>query len=109
VRQVSQQTLRGHYPILAGGQVGPPISQQLAQMTRFPVRRAGYVSQKPELAAMKPRVVDLFSGAGGLSLGFHAAGCHIQAAFDQDPVAARTFKRNFVTLQKKEPAVVFGT
>lgn len=57
---------------------------------------------------MKPRVIDLFSGAGGMSLGFHAAGCHIQAAVDVDPAAARTFARNFVVLQPEGPPHVFG-
>ena len=57
---------------------------------------------------MKPRVIDLFAGAGGLSLGFHAAGCRIQAAVDLDPVAARTFKANFVVIQPNEPPETFG-
>ena len=42
-----------------------------------------------------PRVVDLFAGAGGLSLGFHAAGCKLVAAVEFDPDAARTHGLNF--------------
>lgn len=44
-------------------------------------------------------VIDLFCGAGGFSLGFHAAGCHILAAVDADPVAGATYRQNFSVLQ----------
>src|SRR5690606_27952717 len=43
----------------------------------------------------KPRVLDLFAGCGGLSLGFHAVGCEIVAAVECDPVAARSHGTNF--------------
>ena len=46
-------------------------------------------------AGRAPRVLDLFSGCGGLSLGFRAAGCSIDAAVENDPVAARTHGLNF--------------
>jgi DNA (cytosine-5)-methyltransferase 1 len=39
--------------------------------------------------------LDLFSGCGGLSLGFHTAGCTIIAGVDIDPFAAATHARNF--------------
>jgi DNA (cytosine-5)-methyltransferase 1 len=42
-----------------------------------------------------PRVLDLFAGCGGLSLGFQAAGCRIEAAIEFDPDAARTHGLNF--------------
>lgn len=42
-----------------------------------------------------PRVLDLFAGCGGISLGFHAAGCDIAAAVELDPLAARTHATNF--------------
>jgi len=41
-----------------------------------------------------PNVIDLFSGAGGFSLGAIAAGCNIVAAFEQDPVTAYTYHVN---------------
>src|SRR5688500_8376707 len=44
-------------------------------------------------------VVDLFCGAGGFSLGFHAAGGRILAAADADVLASETFRRNFALLQ----------
>ena len=43
-------------------------------------------------------VVDLFSGAGGLSLGFHAAGARILAAVDASESAGKTFRHNFSRL-----------
>lgn len=55
-----------------------------------------------------PTVVDLFSGAGGFSLGFRAAGCEIAAAVDIDEAAGRTFDENFRKLQPGSPPVVFS-
>lgn len=43
----------------------------------------------------KPRVLDLFAGCGGLSLGFQAAGCDIVAAMESDNLAARSHAINF--------------
>lgn len=43
----------------------------------------------------KPRVLDLFAGCGGLSLGFLAAGFRIDAAVESDPDAARSHGLNF--------------
>jgi DNA (cytosine-5)-methyltransferase 1 len=42
-----------------------------------------------------PRVVDLFAGCGGLSLGFRAAGYEIAAAVESDPLAAASHGVNF--------------
>src|SRR5690348_3440640 len=41
------------------------------------------------------RVLDLFAGCGGLSLGFKAAGCEIVAAVEIDELAARSHAMNF--------------
>lgn len=46
-------------------------------------------------AGGNPRVLDLFAGCGGLSLGFQAAGFEIAAAIEIDPDAARTHGINF--------------
>jgi DNA (cytosine-5)-methyltransferase 1 len=43
----------------------------------------------------KVRCLDLFSGCGGLSLGFHAAGCEIIGAVEYDSLAARSHAINF--------------
>lgn len=40
-------------------------------------------------------MLDLFAGCGGISLGFHAAGCRIDAAVELDPHAAATHALNF--------------
>jgi DNA (cytosine-5)-methyltransferase 1 len=57
--------------------------------------------------AHSPTVVDVFSGAGGFSLGFHAAGCRIVAAVDADEAAGRSFEENFSALQPGSPPRVF--
>ncbi len=43
----------------------------------------------------KPRLLDLFAGCGGLSLGFHAAGFRPVAAIENDACAAASYGRNF--------------
>ena len=42
-----------------------------------------------------PRVLDLFSGAGGISLGFSRAGFRIDGSVEMDALAARTHAANF--------------
>lgn len=44
---------------------------------------------------MTKRVVDLFCGCGGLSLGFEKAGFNVVAAFDNWPEAIRVYQANF--------------
>lgn len=41
--------------------------------------------------------IDLFCGAGGLSLAFHLAGFRIAFAVEKDPDAAASYRRSFVT------------
>lgn len=41
------------------------------------------------------RTLDLFSGCGGLSLGFHSCGFKIAASVEFDPIAVRSHARNF--------------
>lgn len=43
----------------------------------------------------RPRVLDLFAGCGGISLGFQAVGCRIDAAVEIDDVASKTHALNF--------------
>lgn len=43
----------------------------------------------------RPLAVDLFSGAGGLSLGFEQAGFDVAAAVEVDPIHAATHEFNF--------------
>ena len=46
-------------------------------------------------AGGRPRVLDLFAGCGGLSLGFHSAGFQIAASAELDAAAAASHGRNF--------------
>ena len=43
------------------------------------------------------KLVDIFSGCGGFSLGAHQIGFRVVAAFDNDPVLASSYSRNFPT------------
>ncbi|MDX6768179.1 MAG: DNA cytosine methyltransferase [Elusimicrobiota bacterium] len=43
----------------------------------------------------KPTVIDLFSGCGGLSLGFQQAGYEVLLGVDHDQAALNTYQRNF--------------
>ncbi len=58
------------------------------------------------MASDCPIVIDLFSGAGGMSLGFQAAGCRILAGIDEDDAANATFLENFSRLQRAHPPSV---
>lgn len=61
------------------------------RLARTPVQR-----KVERLRGGKPlRVLDLFSGCGGISLGFQAAGFRIDAAVELDELAAATHARNF--------------
>lgn len=51
------------------------------------------VIQHP-LPGLWPVVVDLFSGAGGLSLGFEMAGYHIGLGIEKEELAAQTYSYN---------------
>lgn len=43
----------------------------------------------------KPRVLDLFAGCGGISLGFHSAGFEMVGAIEIDKAAAKSHAMNF--------------
>lgn len=50
--------------------------------------------QKREVATNKPKVVDFFAGAGGLSCGFSQAGYRVCFANDFEDVCVRTYRFN---------------
>lgn len=55
-----------------------------------------FEKKKARLARGEPlRVLDLFSGCGGISLGFQRAGFRIDAAVEYDELAARSHALNF--------------
>lgn len=44
----------------------------------------------------KYQIIDLFSGAGGLSYGFEQAGCEVKLAIEKDAWAVDTYKANHI-------------
>jgi DNA (cytosine-5)-methyltransferase 1 len=52
----------------------------------------------------KPTVLDIFCGAGGMSLGFQSAGCQILGGIDLNPHAINTHHQNFLNAKLKLPA-----
>ncbi len=77
-----------------------PLDRLMAQLG--PVRtpelkrtQSGLYVPKPVATGPKPLVgVDLFSGAGGFSLGFHQSGFHVVAAVEWDVWASMTYLCN---------------
>jgi DNA (cytosine-5)-methyltransferase 1 len=53
---------------------------------------------------IRPTVLDLFCGAGGMSLGFQNAGCTIVGGIDQNHYAIETHHHNFSSSKLKIPA-----
>ncbi len=64
---------------------------------------AAKIARLATAAECRPRVLDLFAGCGGLSLGFQAAGFEIVSALESDELAARSHAINFF---KGRPAEV---
>lgn len=56
------------------------------------------------------KIVDLFCGTGGFSLGAHKAGFEVPAAFDIDPILTSSFSNNFPTtkLHLQDVSVLTG-
>ncbi len=88
---------------------GCPVCAEDAQFVRS-VRRPEYEAPTPRL-----RVVDLFCGGGGLSLGFAEAarrvgrGTKIAAAVENNDDAADVFERNFpgLSVRREDVATLF--
>lgn len=69
-----------------------PLCEQCELRNFCSTFRASEVKRAERSGA--PTVVDLFSGAGGLSEGFRRGGFRILLALDQDPIARRTYWLN---------------
>ncbi len=54
-----------------------------------------YTKEPMELCVPRPIAVDLFAGAGGLSLGFEQAGFDVLAAVELDPIHCAVHRFNF--------------
>lgn len=56
-----------------------------------------YILNRPKSgkAGSRPKVVDLFCGVGGISLGFFNAGFDVRLGMDLDGACAKTHRRNF--------------
>ncbi|MEO0538164.1 MAG: DNA cytosine methyltransferase [Cyanobacteria bacterium P01_A01_bin.123] len=52
---------------------------------------------------IKPSVLDIFSGAGGMSLGFQRAGCAILGGIDENKYAVETHHKNFPRCKLRLP------
>lgn len=59
------------------------------------VRTAHVAGTATETTKVLPKIVSLFSGAGGLDLGFKRAGFPLTFAVDLSPAAIQTHQRNF--------------
>lgn len=55
-----------------------------------------------------PNFVDLFAGAGGMSLGLHAAGLDCVGVVENDPVASVTYQANLATFMSGSPMARLG-
>jgi DNA (cytosine-5)-methyltransferase 1 len=53
------------------------------------------IRMKMRMKSSKPTVLDLFCGAGGMSLGFQNAGCEILGGIDSNLYAIMTHNKNF--------------
>ena len=53
------------------------------------------LSKVNHVGQLRPSAVDLFSGVGGMSLGFERAGFDVVLAIDHDPIHVGTYSRNF--------------
>jgi DNA (cytosine-5)-methyltransferase 1 len=53
-----------------------------------------------------PRVVDLFAGCGGASIGFQRAGCHVVGGLEHEPLRALTYAANIHHREASEPRLL---
>lgn len=60
----------------------------------------------PRSAKAKPTVLDLFSGAGGLSIAFHSEGFRVVACVENDRHAVATYRASMVAKYSRGTAVI---
>jgi DNA (cytosine-5)-methyltransferase 1 len=75
-----------------------------------PLKKICKYYKKNAPKAFRPLAIDLFAGAGGLSLGFEQAGFDIVYMVEEDKYAAETYKRNrarrFVTVDTRDIKII---
>jgi len=72
---------------------------------RCKIARAVRAKLKRIRDGQKPKVLDLFAGCGGISLGFERAGFVIVGGVERDPDAAASFYHNFFGKRLRPPPV----
>jgi hypothetical protein len=76
-----------------------PVTPFVGQKAQSAAATADSDSRARKLQRLKlggpPRVLDLFAGCGGMSLGFLAAGFSLSGSVESDPLAAESHARNF--------------
>lgn len=78
---------------MVGGYVDPMNPSAKAVASRVPASTSQI--QKQKRASSRPTGVDLFSGVGGMSLGFEQAGFDVIAAADVEEIHTQTYTKNF--------------
>jgi len=91
---VTRTVNHGWVATIEGGVFGGLKHWRYWQPDRIPSGNPWYLKEveRPE---SRPSVIDLFCGAGGLSLGFETAGFTVRWAVDEDPIACESFRKNF--------------
>lgn len=76
--------------------LGVSVAAASLKVTRHPRSRGGSpVTERSASRVRRPVAVDVFSGVGGLCLGFEQAGFDVVAAVEYDPIHALTHRYNF--------------
>lgn len=121
--------------MVAKGPMSPPVHRRSPLQDLLPFDKASRIASevRAKLARLRntavpranrtPRVLDLFSGCGGLFLGFHRAGATSVGGVELDPLASLSYATNFhagappeefelhaqskdITAQENEPAAL---